>query len=106
MLQAALVILVVLWLLGYVSVPFFHIPKIHLFTLNGHSVDLYTVLIFIVILWLMDLLPSPFRQITGGLLILWLLSLFGIIAIANFSNIIIIALIIGVVLYLRGGFKH
>lgn len=49
------------------------------------------------------MLPSPFREIATVILVLWLLSLFGIIAIAGFSQILIIALIVGIGIYLIRG---
>src|SRR5689334_7511458 len=105
MLTLLLALLVILWLLGYLNLPSFPISDIVLFTLFGKDISLYDLLIFAAILWLIGLLPSPFREIAGVLLIIWLLAFFGIIAIAGFTNIIVIAIIIGLVLYLLGGFS-
>jgi hypothetical protein len=41
-----------------------------------------------------DALPSPFREIAIGLLILWILSILGIIAIVWSGNFIIGAIIV------------
>ncbi len=48
----------------------------------------------------MESLPSPLRQIVYVLVILWLLSTFGLIAVAGLSNFFVLALIIGLVISL------
>jgi hypothetical protein len=103
MLALILVILIVLWLLGYLHIVTF-IPNIALFSLNGHTVTLWELLIFFVIIWALGILPSPLREIAAVLLLLWILSTLGIIAIAGFSSIIIIAIIVGLVLAVLGIF--
>lgn len=100
MLALVLAILIALWFLGIVQINSFTIPHIKLFTLNGHVITLVNVLIFFAILWLTELLPSPFRQVAFVLLILYALSLLGFIVIAGFSNLIIVAVIVGVILAL------
>ena len=100
MLALVLAILIVLWFLGIVQINSFTIPHIKLFALNGHTITLVNVLIFFAILWLTELLPSPFRQVAFALLILYALSLFGFIVIAGFSNLVIVAVIVGVILAL------
>jgi hypothetical protein len=49
MLITMLVLLVVLWLFGYVQIPNLTIPDVTLFAVNGHGVTLLEVLIFSVI---------------------------------------------------------
>lgn len=100
MLAPVLAILIALWFLGIVEIKSFTIPHITLFSLNGHPITLVNALIVLAILWIIDLLPSPFRQIAIALLILYLLSMLGFIVMAGFSNVIIIALIIGVIVSL------
>lgn len=87
-----LLILVVLLLLGYAPIAALNFP---LFNFNGQVIDLWDVFIFFVMMYLLSALPRPFREIASVLLVVWLLSIFGIIAIANFSNIVVIALIVG-----------
>lgn len=98
MLALVLAIIIVLWFLGIVQINSFTIPHIKLFTLNGHTITLVNMLIFFAILWLIELLPSPFRQIAFVLMIFYALSVLGFIVIAGFSNVIIVALVIGAVL--------
>lgn len=103
MLEIVLAILVVLVVFGYLDIPALPIHDITLFSLFGQSISLYDLLIFGIILWIIELLPWPFRGIAMALLILWLLGFFGVIAITGFSNIVVIAIIVGVVGYILRG---
>ena len=102
MLGAILLILIVLWFFGYIHIQGLTFPNIPLFTLNGHSISLWDLLIFLVILWAIEALPGPLRVIAGVLLITWLLSTLGIVAVAGLPHIIVIVLIIALVLALLG----
>ena len=99
-----LVLLVILALLGYVQIPYLPFLNAVLFTLNGHAITLLNLLIFFVILWAIGILPRPFREIIGAVFLLWILALLGFIAIAGLSNILVIAVIVGLVIFLLGGF--
>lgn len=102
MLLSILVILVILWFLGYLHLDNLPIPHITFFTINSHPITLWDILIFIVVTWAVGVLPSPFRQIGAVMLVLWVLSTLGIIAFAGFSSILIIAIIVGIVFYMIG----
>lgn len=95
-----LFLLLVFWLLGYIQIPNFGLPNLVIFTMDGAAFTLLNLLVLIVILWTLSLLPSPFAEIGFLLLLLWLLSVFGVIAITGFPQIILISLIIGLVVYL------
>src|SRR5258708_38922914 len=97
MLEVILVILIVLWLTGNIHISGFTIPHTILFVINGHAITLVNLLIFLVILWAIGILPSPIREIAGVLLVLWLLALFGFIAIAGLANLLVIAIIVGII---------
>lgn len=97
MLEIILVVLVILLLTGNIRVSGFDLPHIVLFNINGQAITLVNILIFFLILWALGILPSPFREIAALLFILWILSIFGIIAFAGLSNLIIIAIIVGIV---------
>lgn len=97
MLEVILVILVILLLTGNIRITGFDLPHIVLFNINGQAITLVNVLIFFLILWALGILPSPFREIGAVLFVLWLLSIFGFIAIAGLSSLILIALIVGIV---------
>ncbi|MBX4205951.1 hypothetical protein KW795_02030 [Candidatus Microgenomates bacterium] len=100
MMIAILLILLVFWLLGYGPIVALRIP---LFAFNGRVVNLWDILIFVIIMYLVSALPRPFREIASVLLVLWVLAIFGIIAIANFSNIVIVALVVGLLAYILSG---
>lgn len=102
MLGAILLILIVLWFFGYIHIQGISIPNFPLLTLNGHSISLWDLLIFLVILWAIEALPGPLRAIAGILLIIWILSTLGIIAIVGMSHVVIVVLIIALVLALLG----
>ena len=97
MIEILLILLVVFWALGYIHVGNIQIPNAILAHFNGKPITLWDLLIFFVIVWALGILPSPFREIAGVLLVLWVLSLFGLIAIAGISNLIILAIIVGIV---------
>jgi hypothetical protein len=95
-----LVILIALWVLGYLRIPGLVIPNIVLFTFNGVPITLWNVLILLVVAWAIGVLPRPFREIAGILLLLWILSTLGVLAITGLSSLLIIAIIIGLAMYL------
>lgn len=97
MLTAVLVILILLWLLGYGPLQVLTFP---LYRWSGHLITLWDALIFLVMIYLIGSLPRPLKEIASVLLILWILSLFGIIAIAGLSNILVLSLIIGLIIYI------
>jgi hypothetical protein len=97
MLEIILVVLVILLLTGNIRISGFDLPHIVLLNINGQSITLVNILIFFLILWALGILPSPFREIAALLFVLWILSIFGIIAFAGLSNLIIIAIIVGIV---------
>jgi hypothetical protein len=99
MLVAVFVILLLLYLLGYGPLQIIHLD---LFILHGHMITLWDVLIFLTLIWLIDLLPSPFRQIAIVLFIIWIIALLGFIAVPALSNLLIISIIVGLLVYLLG----
>lgn len=98
-----LILLVALWFFGYIQIPQLPLQNTVLFTILGKNVTLFDLILTLLILWVIGILPSPFRQIALVLLVLWILSFFGIVVITNFANIIIISLIAGVAFYLISG---
>lgn len=106
MLIALLVVLIILWILGYLPAGGVTIPDITFFVINGHPVTLLNLIALIVISWIVGLLPSPFRLIASMLLVLWVLSVVGILAFAGLSQWLVLTIIVGLVFYiLRGIFS-
>ncbi|HTK03708.1 MAG TPA: hypothetical protein VL401_03005 [Alphaproteobacteria bacterium] len=100
MLVAILLVLVLFWLLGYGP---FQVLHLILLKFNGLAITLWDILIFLALIWLIGSLPSPFRQIAVVFILIWILSLLGVIAVAGLSSILVIAIIIGVLLYILSG---
>ncbi len=97
MLVAIVIILIILWILGYAPVSGISIPNFVLVTINNHPVTLWEILILAVIVWTIGILPRPFQAVASVLLLLWVLSLLGILAIAGLSNIIVLVIIVGLI---------
>ncbi|MEN9328549.1 MAG: hypothetical protein RI947_1357 [Candidatus Parcubacteria bacterium] len=101
MINTLLLVLIILLVVNYLQIP---VTNFTLFYIGGHPITLYNIIVFFIVLWLAKFLPSPFREIIGVILILWLLSLFGIFLIPAFSNIIVLILIIALLVYVFGLF--
>jgi hypothetical protein len=99
MLEVIIVLLIILWLTGNLVIPGIALPDISLFVINGQTITLWDLVILALVVWAIGILPSPFRQIAGGLLVLWLLSVLGFLTLAgiSLSSIILIAIILGIV---------
>ena len=104
MIIAILVLLFLLWLVGYVTVPGLVLPNYTLFYINSRVVDLWNLLTFIILVWLVSILPNPFRVIAGVLLLLWVLAFLGIISVfAGLPSLIVGIIIVGLFFYLISG---
>ncbi len=102
MLTILLVVLIILWALGFIHIGGVFIPDLILFNLNGRPITLWNIITLIVVGWIISILPTPLRQIVSVLLVLWILSLLGILFFGGFSGWILIVIILGVVLSLIG----
>jgi hypothetical protein len=102
MLLTIVVLLIVLWFLGYVQISNVVTPDVPLFMINERLVTLVELLIFLAIVWAVSILPTPLRQIGFAVVVLWVLATLGIIAVAGLSSILVIAVIIGVLASLLG----
>jgi hypothetical protein len=92
-----ILVLIVLWILGYVNIS--GLPDVTLFMINGQPITLWNILILAVVGWAIGILPTPFREISGVLLVLWVLSVLGILSIAGvaLASMFILAIIIGLI---------
>lgn len=98
MLIAIVIILIVLWFLGYAPVTGISIPNFVLFTINNHPITLWEILILAVVGWAIGILPRPLQAVASVLLFLWILSVLGILAIAGLSNVIVLVIIVGLII--------
>ena len=97
MIIAIVVVLAILWFLGYAPISGISIPNFVLVTINNHPVTLWEVLILIVIGWAIGILPRPFQAVASILLLLWILSVLGIFAIGGLSGIIVLVIIVALI---------
>ena len=97
MIIAIVVILAILWFLGYAPVSGISIPNFVLVTINNHPVTLWEILILVVIGWAIGILPRPFQAVASILLLLWILSVLGIFAIVGLSGIIVLVIIVALI---------
>ncbi len=106
MIITILVILIILWFLGYAPITGLNLPDITFFEINGYPITLWNLLTLAVIGWAISILPRPFREIASVILVLWVLSVIGILAVPGLSSILVIAIIIGLVISLFRGGTH
>jgi hypothetical protein len=96
MLATLLVVLVVLWFFGFLNLSFLNYYVI------GDLTLLNLIIIGLLLYFVFSVAPSFLRVIIGIALILYLLSVLGIISIAGLGNMLILAAIIAVALYVLG----
>ncbi|OGF99124.1 hypothetical protein A2Y99_02635 [Candidatus Gottesmanbacteria bacterium RBG_13_37_7] len=104
MLTTILLVIILLWVLGYVDFPGIVIKDITLFSFNGRVITLWEVLLFFAFVWAIGILPRPYQEIVLALFFLWILSIFGIIIIAGFSKLLVVAIIVGLVFAITRSF--
>lgn len=102
MLAVIIIVLAILWVLGYIHIGGINFPDTALFTINGQVISIVDLLVFLVVLLAISMLPRPFREISGVLLILWLLAVLGVISIlgVGLPAILLFALIVGLIISL------
>jgi hypothetical protein len=98
MLITIVIILIILWFLGYAPISGINIPDVVLFTINNHQITLWEVLILAVVGWAIGILPRPLQVIASILLLLWVLSVLGFFAVAGLSSIIVPVIIVLIII--------
>jgi hypothetical protein len=102
MAEVVLALLVTLWLIGFIQIPWLNIPHQVLLIFNDQPITIRDFLIFILTIWIVSILPKPLRIIAGIMFILWILSIIGIVTISGLSNLLILAIIVGLILHIFG----
>lgn len=97
MIETALMILIILYVLGYVNIPGVTIPNYHIYAFNHHVITLNEILITAAIFLMIGFAPRFLRIIAGALLIIWVISTLGFINVKGLQSIIIISLIVIVI---------
>lgn len=106
MLAILLVVLIGLWLFGYLPTGGFIVPNPTFFTINGNDITLFNLLTLFVITWIIGIIPNPFRAIAMILLVLWIVSLLGLLPFVGISNYLVLAIIVGLAFYVIQGISH
>jgi hypothetical protein len=107
MLFALVLFLIILWVLGLLPQGGINIPNITFFTLNNHPVTLWNLLTLIVISWIISIIPNPFRTIASILMLVWVVSILGLLPFTGIDSWLLLAIIVGLVFYvIRGFFPH
>jgi|SRR6185369_2422785 len=94
MILTIIIILSILWILGYAPLSGISVPNIILFSINGHPITLWEILILAVISWAIGILPRPFQIVASVLLVFWILSVLGILAIGGLPGIVVLIVIV------------
>lgn len=91
-------IVVGLWLLGVINIPWLSMPSFPVFSILGYQVTIQRLLILGILIWLGMSLGSPFRQMLWTFFILWLLSTLGVITIGGMAVMIVVSVVVGLIL--------
>lgn len=91
-------ILMVLWLLGVIKIPWLVMPHFPSINILGIHLTVTNLLVLLVLIWVASSLGGPIRQIVWVLVVLWLLSALGIIAVGGLSNLLVIGIAVGIIL--------
>jgi|SRR3989339_710478 len=91
-------IVVVLWLLGVINIPWMVMPHFPVFSILGYSMTIQRLLIIGILIWLGMSIGSPFRQMLWVFFILWLLSTLGLIGSMAMATLIVVSVVVGLVL--------
>lgn len=90
----------VLWLLGIINIPWLVMPNFPSLNILGFDITIQNLLIIGILIWIASSLGGPFRQIVWVLVVLWILSALGVIAVGGLGNLLVIGIVVGLVLSL------
>lgn len=93
-----IVVIIVLWLLKIITIPWLVLPNFPVFSIMGVSITVERLLIVALCAWLASSLGSPFRQMLWAFVILWLLSILGLVVIGNMTMLVVISIVVGLIL--------
>ena len=91
-------ILVVLWILGIIRVPWLALPHFPSLNILGFNLTIEKLVVIGILVWIASSLGGPLRQIVWVLVVLWTLSVLGIITVGGLGNLLMIGIVVGLVL--------
>ena len=102
MLIILLTVIILLWLVGFISIPPASLLTAPLMHINSRAVGLWDIIIFFVLLYVVSVLPQPVKGGVILLLLLWLLSLFGILVFSGMGSVLLLLVIVALILHILG----
>ncbi len=105
MILAILITLFVILLINDITIVGLPSLDITVATINRQAISLWDIITFVLVAGLIGLLPRPFREIFAVVLLVWTLSVLGIIAIGGLSTILLFGILIGTLAYLVTNFR-
>jgi len=102
MLTALFLVLLILWLLGFVRPGNLDFLRAGIATAAGHSLTVLDVLVGIAIVWLIAAVPGPLAVAASVLLALWALSTLGVVAIEGvpLNALIVLTIMVGLMVHI------
>jgi hypothetical protein len=104
MLIALVLVLAILWVLGYLQIGNLEFLRVPVLSVGERTVTLLDILVALTVILVITALPGFLAVAAGVLLTLWLLAVFGLIAIEGIplSTLIILVIIVGLLVHLLG----
>ena len=102
MLIILLTVIILLWLVGFISIPASSFLTSPVLYFNGRPIGLWDLIVFFVLVWVVSILPQPVKGGVILLLLLWILSLLGILAFSGMGSVLLLLLIVAVILHIFG----
>jgi hypothetical protein len=102
MLTALFLVLLVLWLLGFLQIGNLDFLRVVVFRVGARGVTVLDTLIAIAVVWVIAALPGPLAISAGVLLILWALTIAGVVAVEGIplNALIILVIIVGLLVHI------
>lgn len=102
MLRMLLIVLLILYSLGYLDIWNTSFLRVGVIRSGGHTMTVLDALIVIVVLLVMIAVPGPLAVAFGALLMLWIASTFGVVVIPGvpLAAVLILVLATGLLIHI------
>ena len=100
MLIILLTVIILLWLVGFISIPASSFLTSPVLYFNGRPIGLWDLIVFFVLVWVVSILPQPVKGGVILLLLLWILSLLGILTFSGMGSVLLLLLIVALILHI------
>jgi len=103
MVPLIVVILVIIWILGYSPLEVKAISELAAFYINGKPITFLNIVFLLTTLYFVSIIPRPFKQIGLVVAALWVAALLGYVSIPWLEPGMGVVIIIGLIFYAIGG---